>query len=931
MLTAGTRIASYEILGSLGAGGMGEVYRARDSRLNRDVAIKVLIPAVANDPDRLARFGREAQVLAALNHPNIAHIHGLEDSSGVPALVMELVDGETLAERIARAPVPPADALAIARQIADALDAAHEKGIVHRDLKPSNIKIRDDGTAKILDFGLAKALDVNEREAPGDRPSASLSPTLTAPTQLGVILGTAAYMAPEQARGKPADKRADIWAFGAVLYEMFTGQRAFAADEISDTLALVLTKEPDWTALPAGTPPACRKLLRRCLDKDRKRRLADIADARFEIDEAAREDAAATTSAAASTSVTMPPTAPARDALRRILPWSVAAVAIAAAVLFVAMWAPWRSAAPSPPVRVTSELGAPILRGTSPGKALEISRSGDTLAFVGEPATGPPELYIRRLHQLIANRAEGTRGAMSPFFSPDGQWVGYFAENKLKKVSVTGGASITLCDAAGARGGSWSEDGTIVFMAGVTDNSGGGSGRTMSLNRVSASGGQPEAVTTLTDGEITHRWPQMLNGGRAVLYTASTTTGGYEGASIVAQRLPNGPRIVIVRGGYHGRYVASGHLLYMHEGTLFAMPFDLATLSATGPAVPAVEGVRANAGTAAAHFSVSDSGTLAYIPGEGPESNAPIVWLNRDGKVEPLRATPVNWNNIQFAPDGRRVAFDVRGPQTDVWTYDWQRQTPMQLTFAAADDSNPIWSPDGRDIAFASRRAGVANVYVQHADGTGDAVRLTTSQSTTQVPSSWHASGKFIAFTETQSASTGQDLMILPLERDGASGWKPGKPYPFLVTPAAEFDAVFSPDGRWVVYTSTESGLPDIYVRPFPGPGGKWKVSTEIGARFAVWSRSSNELLFRTADARRLMVVSYTVEGDSFRADGPRLWAEGTFGRPNGQRGFDLHPDGRRVATVAGPRGTPEAASDTAVFVFNFLDELRRIAPPKQP
>jgi serine/threonine-protein kinase len=898
---------------------MGEVWRARDLKLQRDVAIKVLPQTVADDPERLARFAREATTLAALNHPNIAHIHGFEDSTGVPALVMELVEGPTLADRVAKGPIPLDEALAVARQIAEGLEAAHEQGIIHRDLKPANIKVREDGTVKILDFGLAKAL---EPKLPSGV-NVTQPPTITTPammTGVGVLLGTAAYMSPEQARGKPIDKRADIWAFGVVLYELLTGRRAFQGEEVSDTLAFVLTQEPDWSALPAKTPPAITKLLRRCLDKDRKRRLADIADARFEMDEALRWKANAE-----SSSTSLGRATPKRATTVLLSLWAVTTTGLA--IVALVLLSTSRAAAPRAPLRLAVEVGANLNLG-GPGQSIDISPAGDMITFVGQSDSGSA-LYLRRLNQLSASRLEGTVGASSPFFSPDGQWIGYFADGKLKKVSVNGGASVTLTEDPGARGGAWSEDGSIVFMHNpIAENSGGaGQAPGGTLSRVAAAGGQSERLTTVDGTEITHRWPQVLSGGTAVLFTASENTGGYEDAHIVVQEIPAGRRKTVVTGGYHARYVPSGHLLYMHAGTLFAVPFDLKHLETTGPAVPAVEGVASNPGTAAAHFSVSNSGTLAYIPGEAPLNTAPIVWIDHTGKVEPLRKERDNWSNLQFSPDGRRLAFDVRGAQFRIWTYDIERETATQLTLDDAVNSNPVWSPDGRYIAFASRRIGsaVANLFIQRSDGSGDSQRLLDNQTNGQSPSSWHPSGKFLAFNETRPGSA-QDILMLPLE-GGEVSWKPGKPFPFVATPKNEFDAQFSPDGRWVAYISTESGFPDVYVRPFPGPGGKWKISTEPGARFPVWSRTRRELLYRTAAGDRLMYVTYTVEGDSFRADKPQLWAEGAFNRPNGQRGFDIHPDGQRVAASGGRDVEVQGKQDKAVFIFNFFDELRRIAP----
>jgi serine/threonine-protein kinase len=887
---------------------MGEVYRGRDAKLGRDVAIKVLSSAFAADTDRVARFEREARVLAGLNHPHIAAVYGFQESDGIDALVMELVEGPTLADRIASGRLPLDDALAIARQIVDALEAAHEKGIVHRDLKPANIKVRDDGTVKVLDFGLAKALDGVEREASAT--SASMSPTLTAPTQLGVILGTAAYMAPEQARGKPVDKRADIWAFGAVLYEMLTGRRAFAAEEISDTLAFVITKDPDWSALPPDTPPSIHTLLRRCLEKDRKRRLADIADARFELDDAADGRAR---------EPRVPPAAEGSRGVRRALPWVIAAAATLAAVVAVVRWAPWRAPAARSAVRLTSDFGAQASLVTTNGSpALALSPDGTVLAFTGQRPDDEPRLYLRRLDQLTATPLERADGTASPFFSPDGQWLAYFSGGKLKKIAVNGGASIALADAANPRGGAWAPDGTIVFAPTST----------VALSRVADNGGATEPVTTLPKGTVTHRWPQIIDDGRAVLFTSSAANGQYDEANIVVQPLPRGTPKVVLTGGFYGRYVPSGHIVFAHAGSLFAVPFDLQRLEVVGPSVPIVQGVSTINGTGAAQFAIGPDGLLVYLPGENEDINLPLLWLDQHGVVTTLRAARANWGNVQFSPDGRRLAMNITSPRAQIFVYEWARDIMSQRTFDASGGFSPVWSPDGNDIAYASRTgsdAGAMNLYVRHADGSGESVRLTTSTNS-QAPTSWHPSGKFLAFTEITSSS---DLMLLPLDGDSSSGWKPGQPEPLVATQAPEWDPAFSPDGRWLAYSSGALGRPEIYVQPFPATSsGKWKVSGDAGGRYPVWSRTSRTLMFMPENGRQLMSSSYTVDGNSFHAEKPTVWGEGQINRLNGQRGFDLHPDGVRVVLGDVRAADARTRGGRAVFVLNFFDELRRLASP---
>jgi Tol biopolymer transport system component len=917
-LAAGTHLGPYEILSAIGAGGMGEVYRAHDMKLNRDVALKILPDAFVSDPDRLARFMREAQTLAALNDPHIAHLHGLEESDGVRALVMELVEGEDLAERIARGPMPLDEALPIARQIAEALEAAHGQGIIHRDLKPANIKVRRDGVVKVLDFGLAKAM------APLSSSSAAAvldnAPTITSPaamTAAGIILGTAAYMSPEQARGRAVDKRADIWAFGCLLYEMLAGIRPFGGDDVTDTIAAVVRADPDWSKLPPDTPAAIRRLLRRCLEKDRTRRLPDAADARLEID-----DALSPLAADAKIEHPAPPTSHGTliAGWHRAVPWAGAA-ALGVALMLV-LWAPWRKTVQPPaPVRVTVELGVDgSLSNADVGNVATLSPDGAVLAFVAQHGPGgSPQLYVRRLTQLQAVPLSGTDGAGDPFFSPDGQWIAFFTGDKLKKIAVTGGAAVTLCDAPNSRGGAWGEDSTIVFAT-----------RATSLQRVSSGAGTPAPLTSLAGGEVSQRWPQVLPGGQSVLYTAitSTTTTGYNDANLVVQTLPAGARKVVQRGGYHGRYLPSGHLVYLHDGTLFAAPFDLDRLEITDQPVPAVTGVTSNEGTGGGQFAVSAAGTLVYLPGETNAGGIPIHWTDHEGITTPLRVTQASWFNLRFASDGRRLAMDITQGPPDIWIYEWARDTLTRLTSDPGGARKPVCTPDSSRIVFASGRAdsradrSALNLFWQRADGSGEAQRLTESKNP-QLPASWHPSGKFLAFEE-QTPRTSSDLMILPMEGDDRSGWKPGTPTVFLDSPFAEREPMFSPDGRWLAYSSNETGRNEVYVRPFPGPGGKWRISTS-GGIFPTWSRTRPELFYSSLD-QRIMVAPYAVEGDSFRAEKPGLWSDIRYSDRGPNRMFDLHPDGERFA-FAPVTEAPAAKQDHLTFVFNFFDELRRIAP----
>ena len=873
VLSIGTKLGPYEIGAPLGAGGMGEVYRARDTKLNREVAIKVLLPAVANDPDRLARFSREAQVLASLNHQNIAHIYGIEDADGVKALVLELVEGEDLAQRIARGPIPLDEALPIARQIADALEAAHEQGIIHRDLKPANIKARPDGTVKVLDFGLAKAMD----PAGGANANAMNSPTLSMhATQAGIILGTAAYMSPEQARGTTVDKRADIWAFGVVMFEMLTGRRVFEGETLSDTLASLLKTDPAWSLVPADVPPAIKHLIQRCLVKDPRQRIRDMGDVRLALDGA-----------------NDPAPAPNRHT-RRLPVWTLAG--IAAASLAVATYALWSR--PTVVPRTSARLTIPLPPGQEVTSYPAITHDGRTVAYVTRQGTDDAQLYLRDMNALEGRAVAGSSGAKQPFFSPDGKWVAFFAQGLLQKAEVAGGAPIRIAEAAMSYGGTWNEDNTVIYVPSL------GSG----LLRIPASGGTPESLT-MPDGAAkgyAHVFPQMLPGGRRVLFTI---WGQTQGSAILA--LDSAQWEVVLPGTgwaaamFDAPRAATGRLLVVDQTAgIRSAPFDAAHASHTSVETSVLSNVFYDVeNEARGWLAVSDNRTAVYAPGN--PAHASLVWVDREGKVESAGKDQDVYREATLSPDGIKA---VVRHGLDLWIHDLQRGTRSRLTPLNTSNLLPLWSRDGTRIIFASNRGGHWGIYAQPADGSRPAEALLTRPDD-QYPRSILADGT-VLYLEI-GPKTGRNLWTL--SPDGKTSRLP-------FASSKESDAEFSPDvsggTRWVAYSSEESGRSEIYVQSYPAGTNRIPISSGGGV-MPRWSHDGKELFYVTGDA----IVSVGIAPNGSFGAGRKLFDASNYfiNRFNQFNSYDVSPDGTRFLMI---QRDPASVPRQLNVILNWTDEM---------
>jgi serine/threonine protein kinase len=877
----GKTLVHYEITAEIGKGGMGEVYQAKDTKLGRDVAIKVLPEEFARDTDRVARFQREAKLLASLNHPNIAAIYGLEESEGIHFLVMELIEGDTLRDRIKSGPIPVEEALSLALQMAEALEAAHEKGVIHRDLKPANIKITPDGKVKILDFGLAKAYAGDqENVTPEDSPTIS-----AAATQQGVILGTAAYMSTEQARGKPVDKRADIWAFGVVLFEMLTGKAAFQGEDVSETLASVIKGDSNLTLLPVNIHPRVREVITRCLQKEQKKRYGGIGEAQYEIEKVLADPS--------GVFLQPIPTAKPRKKVQVGLPWLAAFLIISIIVALVLGW----NLKPTEPRQVTRfycELGEDQQFGDLLERALTVSPDGSQFVYKTEGG-----LYLRPIGELDARLISGTEeNPQKPFFSPDGQWIGYVSgsDRKLKKISINGGAPVSLADIDSDGFLSWGKDDTIVYASGPN------------IMRISANGGDPELLVEGT-GEPCYS-PQVLSDGETVMFTL-----GLAPFKIMLQSLESGERKELIAGGDTAQFLQTGHIVHGVNDNLFARPFDLEKLELTGGPIPMVEGVLRDGG--APQYAVSDSGALVYVQSTGGLSEGNIlVWVDRNGKEEAIEAPPRAYVYARLSPDATRVALDIRGQENDTWIWDLARKTLTLLTSDPGADIGGIWTPDGTKVVYLGERDGVRNIWQQPADGSGSPEPLLTK--------TYEGLGLAQAFSPD-----GKHLLIEGPSKTSISLLTIGAgeaPRPLLASKFNEYNARISPDGRWIAYQSDRSGRFEIYVRPFPDINANlYQISTE-GGECPLWNKNGRELFYYLPPGIMMSVPIET--SPSFKPGDPKVLFKGEYYSTYNETQYSVTPDGQRFLMIKDAGAKPGSAPGPKIIIVqNWFEELKERVP----
>lgn len=890
-------LAHYDIIEALGKGGMGEVYRARDTKLGRDVAIKVLPTEMSGDPERLARFDREARTLATLQHANIASIYGFETSGDTRFLVMELVGGEDLSERLQRGAISTDEVVALAAQLADGLAAAHAVGIVHRDLKPANIKITSEGKLKILDFGLARAY-ADDR---GSDPSLENSPTITAAmTQAGVILGTAAYMSPEQARGKRVDHRADIWAFGVVLFEMLTGARLFDGETVSDTLAGVLRADVPWDQLPKSTPPTLRKLLVRCLERDPSRRLQAIAEARIALEDlrAGRSDESQPRSTAKSSS---------RFARERLV-WMIVVVALIAAV---AMMSFRRDATRQEPL-TQSILLPPPGWDFAPASPFAVSPNGRQVAYVAfarsdneSATTGTNGIWIRDLGVPEPRQLTITDGDAYPFWSPDGRWLGFFANGKLNKIEARGGPVVPLCDATNGRGGTWNEGGTIIFQRAWSEG----------LMKVPAGGGTPQPVTTLNKDrfDIAHRWPQFLPDGRHFLYFVVSTTNPStsENSGIYVGSLDSNESRFMLKSESRALY-SRGHLVYRAGSTLMAHAFDASTQRLSGDPIPVATDIPGGAiSWGGAQFGASDAGVIVHMRGTGATSTQ-LNWRDRQGKLLKTIGDPAGYWEASLSHDGTRLAVSVGQDVGDIWILDLERDMRTRFTFDPADDRTPIWSPDDQQLAFASGRNGEGEIYVRPASGQGDAKLLFTAN-TQIVLTDWSGDGRLILFDRLALGDDAWDVWALDAQSSEAK--------PLLSGRFDQMEARLSPDGHWIAFVSDESGKTEAYVQSFPEAKGRLTVSSDSGRRAVSkprWQGDGREIYYLQGGS----VVAVPVRGDATLSFGTPTALFSVSVTSFSQADYAVSPDGQRILTNELPPADPSKIG--ARLIQNWTAALER-------
>jgi serine/threonine-protein kinase len=891
-LVAGFRLGPYEILSPLGAGGMGEVYKARDMRLERTVAIKVLPQHLSASLEVRQRFEREAKTISQLSHPHICALYDVGNQDGVEYLVMEYLEGETLADRLGRGPLPTEQVLRYGIEMADALDKAHRQGIVHRDLKPGNVMLTKSGV-KLLDFGLAKALPSPGGKGVGGEGLTAL-PTMAGTaqnlTQEGTILGTFQYMAPEQLEGKDADARTDIFAFGAVLYEMATGRKAFSGTSQASLISAIMKEEPaPMSTLQPMTPPALDRVVRTCLAKDPEERWQSAHDIKSELSWIAQAGSQAGIAAPVVTS---------RRRRDRIA-WGVIGALAGAVLTAVAIWvlSLGRPSAVGPITRVAIPFSAAESFVVDNYLSVAIAPDGRRLVYIARKGDAR-RLVVRSLDAAEGTAIPGTEGAYSPFFSPDGQWVGFWADNKIKKVSLAGGAPVTICDCGVSDrllGASWGADDTLVFPQRWARE----------LVRVPATGGTPQPVTKLASREDDrgHLWPEFLPGGKAVLFTVFTG-GSLDDYAIDVVSLDSGARKNLIKGGTFARYAATGHIIYARGGTLFAVPFEPDRLEIKGVPFPVAQGVLENT-NGGAEFAVSRNGTLVSAAGGMllPERSA--VWIDRGGKSTPASQIKRSYSRPRISPDGKRLALIVEAETYDVWILDFSRDSLTRLSFGK-DDGDPVWSPDGKRVAYSSSQAGSYNLYVRASDGSGSEERLTTGGDHASVPSSWSPDGKILSFNRTRAGVP--EVWLYSFEKGVA-------PRPFLQGPFRHERGMFSPDGRWMAYLSNESGKSEVYVTAFPGPGGKWQISNE-GATAFVWAPDGRAIFYKKDN--KFWRVAITTS-PSFIAGRPELLFEGDY------ESWDIAPDGKRFLVIKDEAA--ESAPKHLNLVLNWFEDLKARGP----